>query len=275
MQNEIVSKFQNVTLKLGDNPIQCDCHVLDFFKHTKRNVLKLFQKNIIFDIDDLYCGGPYWVANKSVKSLNPKDIRCDWLRTKNADACNDICTCWKFPEERKILADCSERNLTQIPNLVGMYNEWSIELNVSGNRIERVPSLKNDIFKKIKVLDLSNNAISSISTDIFSESLQVLKLHKNNISNLECSVIQYLEKQNIVMSYISLYDNPWKCDCGSKKLTQLSSINNTYNLQKMRCKNDDALLFKVNFTEKCTSKNNLPKKEIRNVPYYISWILYY
>ena len=96
-------------------------------------------------------------------------------------------------EVQKIFADCSDRNLTEIPSLIGKYNNWITEVNLSGNQIEFLPSLKNDSFKNIRVLNLSNNPILSITTD----SLQVLKLNDNEISLIDYSIIKNLKKLNI------------------------------------------------------------------------------
>ena len=76
------------------------------------------------------------------------------------------------------------------------------------------------------------------------------------------SVIEYLQKSNITLTNLSLYNNPWECNYRAKKLTQILSVNNIYNMQNMRCEIDDALLFKVNFAEKCFDKNSLSKNEI-------------
>ena len=97
----------------------------------------------------------------------------------------------------------------------------------------------------------------------FSKSLQILiKLHNNKISKLDYSVIRYLKKPNIPLTNILLFDNLWECNCDAEKLIQIPSINNSLNVGKMRCKNDDALLLKVNFTEKCTFKYSLSDIEM-------------
>ena len=202
------TKLQNITLQLGNNPMQCDCRLMNFLPLIKRKITTKVQTYINFLIDDLYCNGPYYMINKSLKSLDLEDIKCDWLRTNNTDACNDICSCWKFPESQKIHADCSQKNLKHLPNLVGKFNNWTTELNLSRNRIKYLPFLKNDTFKHISVLDLSNNSISSTSVDIFSDSLQVLKLHGNKITKLDDAVIQHLKNPNISLTNLMLHKNP-------------------------------------------------------------------
>ena len=209
------------------------------------------------------------MTSKTLKNLDLNDIYCDWFPTNIQDACKNICTCWKFPEKQTIFANCSHLNLTDIPSLVGKYNEWAIELNLSGNRIEYLPSLKNETFQNVKVLDVSENNISSISTDVFSKSLQVLKIHNNAITNLSNSVIQYLEKPNITLINLTLYGNPWKCNCDAQKLTEISSIKNIVNAKKTLCKMNhehEELLFNVNFTSICPGKNISSNNEIHHDP---------
>ena len=55
--------------------------------------MKLFYNNIKIVTNKLYCGDPSSEANKAVKSLDPKDMKCDWIRTNNTDAYNSIFTC--------------------------------------------------------------------------------------------------------------------------------------------------------------------------------------
>ena len=242
--------------------MNCDCNLVDFVKYTKRDVIKISHNNIKFEVDGLYCYGPKSLINEKIKNLNPKNINCYWLSANEKGACKNICTCWELREEQKIFADCSHRNLTGIPDLVGQHNQWSVELNLSGNKIDYLPSLKNDIYKNIKILDLSNNSISSISTDLFSESLQVLKLHNNKISQLDDSVIQYLGKSDITLTNLTLYGNPWEYDCDSQKSIQISFIKNNLNVEMTRCKNYKKLLLKAKFIDESSSKGSSSDNEI-------------
>ena len=52
---------------------------------------------------------------------------------------------------------------------------------------------------------------------------------------------------------LTLYGNPWKCDCAAEKLIKIASINNSYNRENIRCKEDKQLLFQTNFTKICNS----------------------
>ena len=117
---------------------------------------------------------------------------------------------------------------------------------------------------------MSKNNITSISTDVFSESLKVLKLHDNKITKIDDSVIQHLTKQNISLTELSLYNNPLECDCKSQILFKISSINNSFNIANNRCKNYNEFLYKVNFTHLCTVKNS-SVSEIHQGPYEFSF----
>ena len=166
---------KNLTLNLGNNPFQCDCRLLDFLPFIGKNFTISFQINISFLIDDLNCKDPNNMKNKKIKDLDLKDVQCPWVQKNNkTDACNNVCTCWIFPVAKKVIVDCSQKNLTHIPKLVGNLNNWTTELNFSGNRIRDTNFLENKVRKNIQVLDLSNNSITSISTDTFFKSLLVM-----------------------------------------------------------------------------------------------------
>ena len=121
-------------------------------------------------------------------------------------------------------------------------------MNFSRNRIEHLPYLKNDTFKNLSLLDLSNNKISTFTTDVFSKSLKVLKLHDNNITSLNNSVLQFLEKPNISLIDFTLYGNPCVVDCVAQKLTEIFSTKTSFNVEKVQCKKKDEqekLLLKI------------------------------
>ena len=161
-------KVQKFNLKLGNNPMQCDCRLADFLPFIKGKVIEGTQKYFKFLIEDLYCDGPEYMANKEVKSLKPKDIKCDWFPTNNTDACSGICNCWQFPKERKIVANCSYRKLADIPNLVGKYNNWTTELNLSGNLLEL-----------IQLKQLKSNTTHTTNTTNTTKLIQLIQLKSN------------------------------------------------------------------------------------------------
>ena len=116
--------------------MHCGRHLMDFIKYTKRGVKKVFEKSLKFLIDNIYCDAPDSMANINIKNLTLNDIKYSWSPTNKEDACNKICTCFEFPVALKIAADCSHRNLTHVPHLVGEYNNWAVELNLSENLIK-------------------------------------------------------------------------------------------------------------------------------------------
>ena len=75
-QAEQSTKLKDITLQLGENPIQCDCRLIEFVRFIKGNAIEELQKNLKFSVDDLYCARPDYMANKTFESLDPKDIRC-------------------------------------------------------------------------------------------------------------------------------------------------------------------------------------------------------
>ena len=143
-------------------------------------------------------------------------------------------------------------------------------MKITGNKISHVPSLSQDKFKNIKVLSLAENNISSVPADIFSGSLQVLEMHKNNISRLDDSFVESIEINFTSFYNCTFYENPWICDCNATKfinLIQKLSLLNINNEKKIQCK-DKKFMYQLNLKKLCPdthpdlleSLNNFKKK---------------
>lgn len=81
-----------------------------------------------------------------------------------------------------------------------------------------IKELKDGLFYNLTHLqkvELKKNQIHTIGIDTFyrNDKLQYLLLDDNRLINLSRSLIERLEKS---LSYVSLNDNPWKCDCHLK-----------------------------------------------------------
>ncbi|XP_001919052.2 toll-like receptor 5 [Danio rerio] len=95
-------------------------------------------------------------------------------------------------------------------------------LHLSSNLLQSLPK---DIFKDLTsllILDLSFNSLKYLPTDVFPKTLQVLHLDYNSIYSVDPNLFSTL-------SYLSLMNNDFRCDCDLKDFqTWLNQTNITF-----------------------------------------------
>jgi Leucine-rich repeat (LRR) protein len=95
----------------------------------------------------------------------------------------------------------------------------------------KIRVLKNNMFSKftkLKSLDLQQNEISKIESEAFFglNKLTTLLLQHNQIKVLTEEVFIYTP----LLSYLRLYDNPWRCTCEIETLVSMLQIPRNRNL---------------------------------------------
>ena len=117
------------------------------------------------------------------------------------------CTCHFSLEQRETIFNCSNKNLTKLPDTIE--NETS-SFVVKGNNFGKVLRARTYL-SRLTRLDMSSSNIESIDNDVIREMTKTLKYL--DISN---NTLQYLPKEiqntnNLTKLWIS--DNPYTCDC--------------------------------------------------------------
>ena len=114
--------------------------------------------------------------------------------------CPIRCTC----DENKLSVDCKEASLDVVPITL---NPSISELFLNKNHIKSI-SLSFNFYRKLRLLDLSGNALTLIGSGnfAFQRQLKVLFMSKNKISDLEKSTFSGLESLRV----LSLSENHLK-----------------------------------------------------------------
>lgn len=114
--------------------------------------------------------------------------------------CPIRCTC----DETKLSVDCKEASLDVVPITL---NPAIAELFLNANHIKSI-SLSFSFYRKLRLLDLSGNALTLIGSGnfAFQRQLKVLFMNKNKISDLEKNTFSGLESLRV----LSLSENHLK-----------------------------------------------------------------
>ncbi|OXU30928.1 hypothetical protein TSAR_001895, partial [Trichomalopsis sarcophagae] len=251
--------FRNAKVYLDNNPLHCDCHLLQLFEYYNRTMNNEIYSYIKLEPRDLKCQSPVQFTNISITTIGLDNLNCPVKTNVTTDACNNTCTCWDYPGKKVLAVDCSYRNLTSVPKDVGNPNNRSIELDLSGNKLLKTPAMNTSYLLNVTVLNLSSNNISTVTLSVFSRNLQKLMLHNNSISRLDNSVVEYLSDYS-TLSKLTLYQNRWICDCEArnflivvqKKLSQKQSQTlHTIDLQEDTCSGTNRLFSSMTVNELC------------------------
>ena len=152
------------TIRLSGNPLLCDCWALGLVKYIRNLVDADVRKVYNLVYDELYCSGPARLANKNVKYVTPNELSC---KVAEDYPCPASCTCNVFPFERKLVIDCSYKELIRIPVLPkfepfsfwGYYHVDDLEVHLEGNRLR---NLSCEELHDVKYLYLHDNKLEDV-----------------------------------------------------------------------------------------------------------------
>uniref|UniRef100_A0A3B3QIX4 Slit homolog 2 (Drosophila) n=1 Tax=Paramormyrops kingsleyae TaxID=1676925 RepID=A0A3B3QIX4_9TELE len=215
------------TLNLLANPFNCNCHLawLGDWLRKKRIVT-----------GNPRCQSPYFLKEIPIQDVAIQDFACDDGNDDNSCSplarCPSECTCLDT------VVRCSNKGLKTLPK--GIPKEVT-ELYLDGNQFTQVPKELSN-YKHLTLIDLSNNQISTLSTESFSnmselltlilsynrlrcipvkafdglKSLRLLSLHGNDIAVIPEGAFQDLSS----LSHLALGANPLYCDCNMQWLSE-------------------------------------------------------
>ncbi|XP_041819743.1 slit homolog 1b [Chelmon rostratus] len=210
------------TLNLLANPFNCDCR-LSWFGAWLRS------RRIV--TGNPRCQGPAFLREIPLQDVAVPDFRCEDGSVLEDSSCApgpqcpSQCTCMDA------VVRCSNKHLQALPR--GLPRNVT-ELYLDGNQFTSVPK-ELVSFKYLQLVDLSNNKISSLSDDSFSNmsqlttlilsynslrcipplalgglrSLRLLSLHGNDISELQQGIFSDVAS----LSHLAIGANPLYCDC--------------------------------------------------------------
>lgn len=161
---------QFIVIWIENNPIMCDCKIYNFTRFLER---KYWLTPVAFSVYGA-CQGPVNMNGIEVADVELEDLVCENVNTTSETVCPYPCSCSFWPHMNADLVDCSNRNLTVAPDqLFPSEANVSIDLNLTGNRLTRLPKIDQPNYHLVKELYASDNQIENIEQENIISNLEV------------------------------------------------------------------------------------------------------
>lgn len=212
-------------LQLDGNPLVCNCNTL-YFAQYMNGTMTGVKHSWTIDAPKLVCQEPESLFGVPPILVDPYLFVCKCKATIPS------CDCYERPQDKKMLLNCQNRNLTEIPTKVPMVNPgYEIQMNLSYNQIDigKMNMQASDCCENVTSLDLSNNQLDSSMfgplgwaqlLHLRFSNLRRLDLTHNNLKNIPSGIVDLWNANDNLTCLLS--DNPWDCDCSN--LNQLKSL---------------------------------------------------
>lgn len=200
------------TVYLNNNPINCGCNLYHLYRYFDQTMNDEVRFTLNLDAKNLRCQSPENMINITVEDIKSETFVCEY----EGEMCPEIATCYHKPHDSLLTIDFSQSGLTNVPDLSLNQQNRTAKFKKSvvllqGNQINRMPAPGMG-YEKITMLDLSNNLIDNVSW--VPENLEVLRLNDNYLTHLSDQMLLQFNRTNL--RNLSLYNNPWTCNCSTK-----------------------------------------------------------
>lgn len=203
------------TVHFNNNPIECDCNVLNFVKYLRNRNNTEMINNVRITVGDLKCAKPDNLKNALVSTIDPMLLLCPLDSEETAmKRCPNDCECFVRLEDKHLLMNCAKNFSSEQLPVASIINLKQTELRIENSNLsqENLPTQQSAGYKEITKLLLSGNELEKISLENLPPKLVVLQLHDNQLKTLDESVINFISNSSTI-DELTLSGNPWICNC--------------------------------------------------------------
>lgn len=145
----------NYNLYLNDNPIICDCNLLNFVKLLKNELPFNMTKHLEVKDPNLYCAEPerLTIRGFAVQTLDSLQLECAIAKgDPGFEECPEKCHCFKRTADHSLVINCSHAGLRHVPKLPVAYalNFSYAVLYLNNNSIGELPKDTNSGFLEVR-----------------------------------------------------------------------------------------------------------------------------
>ncbi|XP_070540469.1 toll-like receptor Tollo [Ptychodera flava] len=204
------------------NPLTCDCHMFEtLYNKTGHSRYEhylwpgaqiLMNQRFMPDPSALVCSNPPNVRGEQIQTLDRNLFWCEM-----PEFCPQNCTCSAIAVQNRLIANCSNRGLTEIPadlwwgtHFLLLHNNnitrisqnqlknltYMLELHMDNNSISDIEDGAFDDLISALIVNLGSNKLQSLSAPDFRglSSVETLNLDHNNISRIDVNSFQNLTR---------------------------------------------------------------------------------
>lgn len=202
-----------------DNPLNCDCQIVQFANYTRHTTP---DKPLKLITNQLKCTTPLKFAGKSPANVSLNELICP-LDIENGNTkkhCPQGCDCFVRTVDSIAVFNCSNANLVRIPALPNIRDLRlkSYELYIEFNNITKLPLANATGYHSVRKLFAKNNSIDHINWDNMPKELITLDVSNNCLKNMSESILALAGGHH--MQNVSLGGNPWICNCDASGLVK-------------------------------------------------------
>lgn len=194
------------SIYISQSSFSCDCKVYPFFALLDNSYVRKLWPNMESE-NSFICTAPERVKGMNLTAV--LDSREFGQLTCDMDQCPYGCVCIDAPNDNKLIVDCSNSSLLDLPEFmpIGFNGNNNVELIMKNNKISRV-SYRNYLLRLV-ALDLSGNHIGYFSDGV----INTLDCDINIIDQkLERLSLEFQKKDPHMVQFGS---HPVVCDCSN------------------------------------------------------------
>ena len=210
----------------------CDCEFVEFFALSFSDINRLYNKSL----SEYYCQTPISLFNISINVVYSDKNLIDQMTCDIKDFCHSIesvceCTCISQPSQKRLIVDCSNQSCTDLPQKVPD-TKHGITLKMNRNNVQSLNA--KDYFHRITLLDLTENPVKIINSDIASLSNNpevIVTLYDHELQTLPKSI------QKLHPDMFRFGTNGIICDCENRWIGEWRKFKKAKKMYPLVCSN--------------------------------------
>ncbi|CAC5360785.1 unnamed protein product [Mytilus coruscus] len=253
----------------------CDCEFVEFFELSFSDIMRVYNKTL----SEYYCQTPKSLFNISINVVYSNQLLIDQMTCDIKDFCHSIesvceCTCISQPSQKRLIVDCSNQSCTDLPQMLPE-TKYGITLKMNRNNVQSLNA--KDYFNRITLLDLTENPVKTISSDI-----ATLSNNREFIVILYDHYLQTLPKsiQNLNPDMFRFGTKGIICDCGNQWIGEWRIFKKAQKMYPLVCSNYNSTLIEdmvgqINGCKDEALDNRHPSEDARQwLEKFEAWIVF-